>query len=122
MQPLLRPGRGPTPLGSGIRLAGIFFAELVKGSLRIARDVLSPKPKVRPGIVALPLDAETDLEITLLANLISLTPGTLSLDVSEDRTLLFVHALYADPDEADALCAHLKHTLERPVLQTLRSD
>jgi multicomponent Na+:H+ antiporter subunit E len=68
--------------------------------------------------VAVPLDARTDAEIVLLANLITLTPGTLSLDLSDDRTVLYVHAMYlTDPDE---LRREIKEGFERRVLEVLR--
>ena len=71
-----------------------FFWELLLANLRVAYDVLTYTHYMRPGILAIPLEAETDLEITALANMISLTPGTLSLDVSSDRKVLYVHAMY----------------------------
>ena len=71
-----------------------FFWEMFLANLRVAYDVMTVKHFMRPGILAIPLEAKTDLEITILANLISLTPGTLSLDVSSDRQVLFVHAMY----------------------------
>ena len=49
---------------------------------------------MRPGIVAIPLDIERDIEITLLANMITLTPGTLSIDVSNDKRILYVHGMH----------------------------
>lgn len=79
---------------------GLFLAyftwELVQANLRVAYDVLTVKDFMRPGILAIPLEARTNLEITLLANLISLTPGTLSLDVSSDRRVIYVHAMYLE--------------------------
>ena len=71
-----------------------FLWEMFIANLRVGYDVLTVTHYMRPGILALPLEARTDAEITILANLISLTPGTLSLDVSSDRTVLFVHAMY----------------------------
>jgi len=71
-----------------------YLRELVAANLRVAQDVLSPGLKVRPGILAIRLDARTDAEITLLANLLTLTPGDLSIDVSTDRSTLYVHSLY----------------------------
>ena len=71
---------------------------LVVASIRVAYSILLPVRYLHPGIVAVPLDASTNAEITLLANLITLTPGTLTLDVSDDRRTLFVHVL----DLADA--------------------
>lgn len=97
----------------------IFFLwELVLANLRVAYDVITPKHTMRPGIVAVPLDARTDSEITLLANLITLTPGTLSLDVSDDRKALYVHSIYiSDPDE---FVRRIKNGFERLVVELLR--
>lgn len=71
-----------------------FLYELVKANLQVAWEVITPKHYMTPGIIKVPLDAKTDMEITLLANVITLTPGTLSLGVSEDRKYLFVHSMY----------------------------
>src|SRR5699024_7238650 len=61
--------------------------------------ILTPPWHMKPGVIALPLEARTELEITLVANLISLTPGTLSLDVSDDRKVLYIHAMFLDDEE-----------------------
>jgi len=83
-----------------VSLAGLFIYELVLSAVRVARMVLSPQMKLNPGIVAFPLRVDRDFEITLLANLITLTPGTLSVDVSDDRRTLFVHCIdVPDPEE-----------------------
>jgi multicomponent Na+:H+ antiporter subunit E len=74
-------------------LAGLFFKELSLSAVKVAILVLRPNMQLRPGIFAFPLTLTRDFEITLLANLITLTPGTLSVDVSEDRKTLYVHAL-----------------------------
>jgi len=77
-----------------------FLFELIKANLQVAFDVVTKKFYMTPGIVKVPLEAETNIEISLLANLITLTPGTLSLDVSEDRKVLYVHAMYVTDKEA----------------------
>ncbi len=100
-----------------VRFMGFFLVELFKSNIKVAHDVLTPVWHMQPGVIALPLDAETDLEITLVANLISLTPGTLSLDVSDDRRVLFIHAMFLDDEEA--LRADLKE-MERRALEVLR--
>lgn len=84
-------GRIPKAFG----LAMLFLYELVLSAIKVLGLVLSPNmhQKLQPGIIAFPLRVKTDMEITLLANLITLTPGTLSVDVSDDRTKLYVHAL-----------------------------
>ncbi|MEK1933474.1 MAG: Na+/H+ antiporter subunit E [Pararhizobium sp.] len=74
-------------------LAGLFFKELTLSAIKVALMVLRPNMRLRPGIFAFPLTITRDFEITLLANLITLTPGTLSVDVSDDRKTLYVHAL-----------------------------
>ncbi|HXG52923.1 MAG TPA: Na+/H+ antiporter subunit E [candidate division Zixibacteria bacterium] len=92
--------------------------ELILANLRVAYDVLTPRYFMRPGVVAVPLDARTDAEITLLANLITLTPGTLSLDVSSDRRVLYVHVMYID-DDIDAVRRKIKDGFEKRVLEVL---
>jgi multicomponent Na+:H+ antiporter subunit E len=95
-----------------------FVRELIVANLRVAYDVLTPGYQLRPGVVAVPLDARTDLEITLLANLITLTPGTLSLDVAKDRGELYVHAMYID--DVERVRRQIKEGFERRVLEVLR--
>ena len=98
-----------------------FLFELVKSSLRVAVDVLHPRllERVEPGIIGIPLDVESDVEITLLANIITLTPGTLSLDVSEDKRTLYIHSMYGAGDP-DSVRREIKNGLERRVLEVMR--
>jgi len=98
-----------------IRLVLFFLYDLVVSSVQVVWDVLTPWDLSTPSIVAVPLDAKTDAEILLVTNLISLTPGTLSLDVSEDRKTLYVHAMFAEDE--DALIHQLKSGMERMVLE-----
>lgn len=82
-------------------LAWLFFVELAKSAWKVAIMVVSPRLDIKPGIFAFPLTVTRDFEITLLANLITLTPGTLSVDVSDDKKTLYVHAIdCADPEGA----------------------
>jgi multicomponent Na+:H+ antiporter subunit E len=78
-----------------ISLLLLFLWELMVSAVKVALVVLRPDlgKAIRPALVAVPLTVQTDAEITLLANLITLTPGTLSVDVSPDRKVLYVHAL-----------------------------
>ncbi|QNG21073.1 Na+/H+ antiporter subunit E [Rhodococcus triatomae] len=77
--------------------AGYFGWLLVVSNLTVIRDIATPGSDVQAGIVELPLRCRTDLEITLLANLISLTPGTLTLAVraGPEHPVLYVHGMYA---------------------------
>ena len=78
---------------AALRLTLLFLKELALSAYRVALQVVTPRLALKPGIFAFPLTVKRDFEITLLANLITLTPGTLSVDVSEDRKTLYVHAL-----------------------------
>ena len=101
-----------------IGFALFFLRELVKANLRMVRVVLSPRPAIRPAVVAIPLDVRSDAEIALLANLITLTPGTLYLDVSQDRCVMYVHTLYVD--DLDAFRRAIKDGFERRVMEIWR--
>ena len=96
-----------------------FIYEMLKANLQVAFDVVTPNYFMKPGVVRFPLTAKTDLEITLLANCISLTPGTLILAVSDDRTSIFVHVMYLD--DRDKFVENMKNGLERRLLEILRS-
>lgn len=100
-------------LWRGVVLLLVFLKELIVSSLRVAYDVLTPAHDYRPSIVAVPLDISKDVEITLLANLVSLTPGTLSLEISQDKKTLFIHCMNA-PDP-EALRQSIKQNFERRV-------
>jgi multicomponent Na+:H+ antiporter subunit E len=90
-----------------------FIWELVISNMRVTRDVLRPVSRLRPGIVAMPLDLRSDGAITLLANVIALTPGTIALDVSADRKFMYIHAIQLEDKER--VLRSLKGGLERRV-------
>jgi multicomponent Na+:H+ antiporter subunit E len=100
-----------------IGLVAYFLWELVKANLRLAVDVATPRFRMKPGIIALPLDATEDAQILLLSMLINTTPGSVALDVSADRKTLYVHVMYMDTPEA--ACAEIKNGFERRVLGVL---
>lgn len=100
------------------RFVGFFLWQLVLANLKVAHDVLTPKDYMRPAVLAIPLDARTDEEISLLANLITLTPGSLSLDVSADRKYMYIHAMYVESPEQ--VRREIKEGFERRVLELLR--
>jgi multicomponent Na+:H+ antiporter subunit E len=106
------PGLHPLATDPGGGIASSFPDSL--------RAPLAAESYVCPGVVAIPLDARTDTEITLLANLITLTPGSVSLDLSEDRRVLYVHAMYIDGGDVEAYRRSVKEGLERRVLELLR--
>lgn len=101
-----------------LSLMVLFIYELVLSSVRVAAIVLRPGMNLKPGIFAYPLKVDRDFEITLLANLITLTPGTLSVDVSDDRKMLYVHALdCSDPDQTRQ---DIADGFERKIMEAFR--
>ncbi len=103
-----------------VSLLGLFLIELIKSAVKVAAMTLAPGQNYTPGIVAIPLTCDRDIEITLLANMISLTPGTLSIDVSTDRSTLYVHAM--DVDDREALIDEIKSGFERRIMLALRDE
>jgi multicomponent Na+:H+ antiporter subunit E len=103
-----------------VRFVVLYVSELWLAGIRIAHDVLTPALRNKPAIVAMPLAAQTPLEITIVANLISLTPGSLSLDVSPDRQTLFLHVMGVSRESLGEFVNELKTTIEAPALELLR--
>lgn len=98
-----------------IIFVGFFLKELVKANLQVAFEVMTPYYNMKPGIIALPIDVKSDFEISLLANMISLTPGTFSIDVSTDRKILYVHAMYVSNKEK--FIQDIKQGFEKRILE-----
>ena len=100
-----------------VGLVAYFLWELMKANLRLALDVATPHFHMTPGIIALPLDATEDSQILLLSMLINTTPGSVALDVSSDRKILYVHVMYMETP--DAARDDIKNGFERRVLGVL---
>jgi multicomponent Na+:H+ antiporter subunit E len=100
-----------------IKLLFLFLYELFVSSIQVVWDVLTPSHKSNPGIISMPLDVRGEMEVLLVTNLISLTPGTLTLDVSEDCSTLYFHVMFAD--DPDAIRKQLKEGMERWVIEAM---
>jgi multicomponent K+:H+ antiporter subunit E len=96
-----------------MRFLGVFLIDIVRGSFHVAYLILKGPARLRPAFVEVPLALKTDLAISLLANTISLTPGTVSANLSADKRTLIVHTL--DTGDAAALVAEIKQRYERPL-------
>ena len=117
-QPLYGPSRYFRRVPKTLGLLAFFLVELVYSNLQVLWEVITPGQISRPGIVGVPLTASSELEILLVANLISLTPGTLSIDLSDDRRTLYVHVMFLD--DPDRFRESIKKGLERRVLEVTR--
>ena len=98
-----------------LSLVLLFFKELALSAWKVAVLVTRPKLDVQPGIFAYPLTVTTDFQITLLANL---TPGTLSVDVSEDRKTLYVHAI--DCSDIEAARNDIRNGFEKKIMEAFQ--
>ena len=96
----------------------LFLVELVKSAVKVAKIAVTPNLDLKPGIFAYELTTKSDFEITLLANLITLTPGTLSVDVSQDKKVLYVHAVTID--DVEEMRADIRDGFERKIMEAFR--
>jgi multicomponent Na+:H+ antiporter subunit E len=101
-----------------IKLISLFFKELVMANIQVLFLIVQPKMPIKPAIFALPTVLEKDWEITLLSNLITLTPGTLVIDISPDSKTLYIHALHYD--DADEAIDSIKNTFEKAIQEVSR--
>lgn len=97
----------------------VFLRELFQSALQVALYTIQPTPQIRPAIIEYPLDVKTGREITALANLISLTPGTLSLDVAPDCGCLYIHAISVETEDGSEVISAIKGSLEKHVSRAL---
>ncbi|MFD2630904.1 Na+/H+ antiporter subunit E [Oceanobacillus kapialis] len=96
----------------------LFMKELLSSNLEIVKLVYKRKQDFEPGIFELPIDVKSNWEITLLANLISLTPGTLSVDIAHDNSKIYIHAMHIH-DREEAITS-IKDTFEKAILEVTR--
>jgi len=96
-----------------LRFAGVFLVDVVSSNLTVARLVLAGPRALRPAFVQVPLDVTDEFAISLLANVICLTPGTVSAHLSPDHRVLMLHALVCE--DADALVHTIKIRFETPI-------
>lgn len=116
------PGPEPSPyarkLVDFLKLLGLVAVEVLWANLRIAWDILTPKARSSPAIYEYRMQARTDAEVTLFALLVTFTPGTLSLEVSDDGRRLYVHVMFGASREEFA--HQLRTRLEEPLLRVMR--
>jgi multicomponent Na+:H+ antiporter subunit E len=98
---------------NALRLAAFFGWALIVANVKVAIDVIRPRTAIRPAVVGVPLDVESDAEIFLLSMLINITPGSVTIDLSEDRRTLYVHVMHVTT--ADASRAEIKTGFEKRV-------
>jgi multicomponent K+:H+ antiporter subunit E len=104
--------------GEIAKLAGVVLLDVVKSNIAVAKLILGPESRIQPRFVRLPLTIRDPHGIVALAGVITMTPGTLSADLSDDRRQLLVHAFDVDDDAAEAaLIADIRARYEAPLMR-----
>lgn len=89
---------------AAVDLAFFFGFDVVRSSLRVAYDVLTPKHRMEPAIIAVNVEGLTGTQLLVMSNMITMTPGSMGVGLSEDQATLYVHLMYLDQSvEAAAL-------------------
>ena len=96
-----------------LRLAAVVLWDIVVANFAVARRVLGPLGRLKPGFIEVPLDLAHPDAVALLANIIAITPGTVVADIDDACTRILVHVL--DLDDPGRLVAEIKHRYERPL-------
>ena len=99
--------------GLMLRFAGRVLWDIIVANFAVARVVLGPRSAMRPAFVRVPLEIQGDFPITVLASVVSLTPGTVSADINTERRYLLVHALSVN--DSEALVHGIKTRYEAPI-------
>jgi len=110
--------RWPLRIVHAVGLAAFFAWALIIANIRVAMDVLRPHTSIRPAVVAIPLDVTSDAEILLLSMLINITPGSVTIDLAEDRRTLYVHVMHMVSAETSR--HEIKDGFERRVKRLFR--
>lgn len=100
---------------AAFKLIALFIKELIISNIDVVKVLLSPKFDIEPGIIEVPTQLKSDWELTLLASLISLTPGTLSMDFSEDKKSIFVHSIHVPNKEQ--MIREIHDTFEKAIME-----
>jgi multicomponent K+:H+ antiporter subunit E len=104
---------GRLKLKPAILLLGVVLWDILLASIGVAKLILGPIRKIKPAFVEIPLDLQDPFVGTILASIVSLTPGTVSIDIDRSRWVLQVHAL--NVENTEALIASIKMRYERPL-------
>lgn len=95
-----------------------FFYDMLKANFEVAVDVITPNYNMKPGIIKYEMNAKTDFEITMLANMIALTPGTLVIDISKDKKYIYIHGMYLK--DREKFEHNIRERIETKMLEILR--
>lgn len=106
-------------IGAILYLILLFLKELLISSFTVMGQIIRPKLDIQPVVFAYSTELESDWEVTVLSCLICLTPGTITLDVSHDKRVLYIHAM--DVKDEASLSLQIKESFEKAIMEVTRS-
>lgn len=95
-----------------------FFVDMIRANIEVAKEIITPELNMTPGVIAYEHNLKSDFEITMLTNLIALTPGTMVLKISEDKKILYIHGLYLK--DREKFVHKIKNDLEKKLIEIVR--
>lgn len=95
-----------------------FFYDMIRANIEVTQEIMTPRLNMTPGIIAYEHSLQTDFEITMITNLIALTPGTMVLKISDDKKILYIHGLYIKDKEK--FVERLRNGLEKKLIEIIR--
>lgn len=95
-----------------------FLYDILKANIEVTKEILTPRFQLRPAVVTFEHSLKSDFEITMLTNLIALTPGTMVLKISPDKKYLFIHCF--NIKDKEQFIAHLRNGLEKKLIEVIR--
>ncbi len=101
-----------------VKLIVLFFSELFKSSFMVLRYIVSPKLDINPGILTYETELDSDWEMTLLSTLVTLTPGTVLIEISREQHIAYIHAI--DIKNEEDLSNSIRNTFERAIKEVTR--
>ncbi|KMK76649.1 Na+/H+ antiporter subunit E [Alkalihalobacillus pseudalcaliphilus] len=102
-----------------IHLLFVFIRELLLSNLSVMKIIMKPKLDIKPGIFTLHIDYKSDWELTLLSLLISLTPGTVVIDISHDKEQMYIHTM--NIDDLENSIEHISNSFQKVILEVSRT-
>lgn len=100
-------------------LFSVFFLyDMLRANLEVTKEILTPRFQLKPAVIAFEHNLKSDFEITMLCNLIALTPGTMVLKISEDKKYLYIHTF--NMKNKAKFVEHLRNGIEKKLIDIIR--
>lgn len=95
-----------------------FLYDMIRANIEVTKEIMRPRFELTPAIITYEHNLKSDFEITMLTNLIALTPGTMVLKISSDKKYLYIHSF--NTKDKDKFAERLRNGLEKKLIEVLR--